>query len=156
MRMRRELHDLIVRRASEADFPIWAAMLAQLHPDQSAGEFEIELRQWTSLAEPYVGFIALTEAGEPIGMIDARVRNYAEGAPQLHAAYVEDLWVEPGFRRRGIAADLLKAVEGWARDEGLDWLGSDALIDNAESHAWHRAAGFSEVERLVVFGKPLN
>ncbi len=90
-----------------------------------------------------------------IGLIDARVRNYAEGAPQLRAAYVEDLWVDPAQRGAGVARELLRAVEDWARGEGLDWLGSDTWPDNSASIAWHQANGFAEIERLVVFGKPL-
>jgi aminoglycoside 6'-N-acetyltransferase I len=145
---------LIVRRAEEADFPIWAAMLARLH-GSSAAEFEAELVQLTALPEPYLGFLAFDEGGSPIGMIDARVRNYAEGAPNLRAAYVEDLWVEPEHRRSGVARSLLAAVETWAVDQGLDWLGSDTQEDNQLSQSWHAAAGFAEVERIVIFGKPL-
>jgi aminoglycoside 6'-N-acetyltransferase I len=147
---------VIVREATADDHPAWAAMLACLHPEQSAADFEAELAVLTKLPEPYVGFLAFSDAGEPIGMIDARVRNYAEGAPDLSAAYVEDLWVDPQHRRHGVAARLLKAVEAWALEQGHCWLGSDALIENKESHAWHRSAGFEEVERIVVFGKPLR
>ena len=89
-------------------------------------------------------------------MIDARVRNYAEGAPNLRAAYVEDLWVEPGHRRAGVARALLAAVENWARSQQLDWLGSDTTPDNRLSRDWHRRMGFEEVEQLVVFGKSLQ
>jgi len=131
-------------------------MLARLHSDLSAAEFERELASFTKLPEPYVGFIAFAESGDAIGLIDARIRNYAEGAPNLRAGYVEDLWVEPDHRGKGVATALLAAVEQWAREEGLDWLGSDTHLDNAESHAWHRANGFEETERLVVFGKPLS
>lgn len=88
-------------------------------------------------------------------MIDARVRNYVEGAPNLRAAYIEDLWVEPEHRRSGVAKLLLNAVESWARDEGMIWLGSDTPPDNFESQKWHLAVGFNVVERLVVFGKRL-
>ena len=147
---------MIVRRAGPADHPAWAAMLEKLHGGQPAAAFEAELEQFTRLPDPYVGFLAIDDDGSPIGMIDARVRNYAEGAPDLRAAYVEDLWIDEAHRRSGVASALLHAVETWARGEGLDWLGSDALPDNEESHAWHRANGFSEVERLVVFGKPLG
>ena len=146
---------MIVRRAEAADHPVWAAMLARLHRDQSSEEFEREFTRLTSLSEPYVGFLAIGDNGEPIGMIDARVRNYAEGAPDLSAAYVEDLWIEPGHRRKGVAKRLLAAVEEWARRQGHNWLGSDARLGNSESHAWHRSAGFQEIERLVVFGKRL-
>ena len=145
---------MIVRQATSEDYPVWAAMLALLHSDQSAEEFERELAG--SLHEPFVGFLAFTDDGEPAGMIDASIRSYAEGAPNLRAAYVEDLWVEPNYRRAGVACDLLAAVENWARGQGLDWLGSDALLDNGVSHAWHISVGFDEIERIVVFGKPLE
>jgi aminoglycoside 6'-N-acetyltransferase I len=146
---------LIIRRATADDHPAWAAMLARLHEDLSADEFEQELARFTALSEPYVGFLAFNDEGDPIGMIDARVRNYAEGAPDLSAPYVEDLWVDSDYRRQGVAARLLEAVEDWARSQGFAWLGSDARLDNEQSHDWHRASGFQETERLVVFGKPL-
>ena len=130
-------------------------MLAKLHPDENLPEFEAGIARWVSLPDPYVCFLAFDEEDVPIGMIDARVRNYVEGAPQLAAAYVEDLWVEPDRRGQGVAGRLLDAVEEWARSEGHRWLGSDALLDNSESHAWHLSSGFVEIERLVVFGKPL-
>ena len=147
---------MIVRRAEPADHPIWAAMLARLHGDQSAVEFERELAAFTKLPEPYAGFLAFSDGGVPIGMIDARVRNYAEGAPNLRAAYVEDLWADPEHRRSGVAAKLLEAVETWAREQNLDWLGSDTMPDNTLSREWHRAMGFAEVEKIVVFGKRLR
>ena len=131
-------------------------MLCRLHEELTADEFESELRRFTKLEQPYVGFLAFADEGEPIGMIDARLRNYAEGAPNLRAAYVEDIWVEPGHRRAGVARALLAAVEQWARSEGLDWLGSDTTPDNQLSRDWHRQLGFEEVEQLIVFGKSLQ
>ena len=144
---------MIVRRADVADRPVWAAMLAELHPEQSASEFEAEI---AALPQDFVCFLAFTETGEPAGMIDAMVRNYAEGAPGFRAAYVEDLWVDPRHRRSGVASRLLEAVENWAREQHLDWLGSDTTLDNRMSQAWHEAAGFGEIETLVVFGKLLR
>lgn len=35
-------------------------------------------------------------------------------------------------------------------------MGSDALLKNTMIHDAHRALGFSEVERLVLFSKRLN
>ena len=154
--MRGKLHRLIIRKAEAAHHPIWAAMLSRLHPDQSAPAFERELAKLTHLPEPYVGFLAFDDDGKPIGMIDARVRNYAEGAPGSRAAYIEDLWVAAEHRGKAVATQLLSHVEQWARDQGLDWLGSDTRPDNEISHAWHRRAGFDEIETLVVFGKPLR
>lgn len=131
-------------------------MLARLHSDMSAREWEETLLRLIALPEPYVGFLAFDVAGRPVGMIDARIRNFAEGAPSLTAPYVEDLWVDPQNRRHGVARRLLEAVEDWAREQGHGWLGSDARLDNHDSQDWHAAAGFEECERLVVFGKPLR
>jgi aminoglycoside 6'-N-acetyltransferase I len=46
-------------------------------------------------------------------------------------------------------------VEAWARALGFTELGSDALIDNLASHAFHAALGFEERERVVAFRKRL-
>jgi aminoglycoside 6'-N-acetyltransferase I len=101
-----------------------------------------------------LGLVA-EEEGRLIGFAEAAVRNYAEGAAGP-AAYLEGIWVEPEHRRRGVARALVAAVENWGRQQGLSHLGSDALLDNLVSHRWHAAAGFAEIERLVVFGKPLR
>jgi aminoglycoside 6'-N-acetyltransferase I len=144
-----------IRAAAAADHAVWARLLSRLHAGTAEAELRDEVGRLAALDDPYVGFLAF--AGDtPVGLIDARVRNYAEGAPDLRAAYVEDLWVEPGFRRAGVARALLAAVEDWARGQGLRWLGSDTEPGNRASRGWHAAAGFREIEQLVVFGKPLD
>jgi aminoglycoside 6'-N-acetyltransferase I len=124
-------------------------MRARLWPDEDAEELERELADSSETA-----FVAEV-GGTLIGFIEIGIRNYAEGAPAGPAPYVEGIWVEPDHRRRGIARALLKAGEQWALGQGFTHLGSDALVDDEASHAWHRAAGFAEVERLIVFGKAL-
>lgn len=143
---------MIVRPATAADFPAWAAMRRRLWPEADPDELEREL---AGLDPALLGLVA-EEDGRLIGFAGASVRNYAEGVPGGPAAYLEGIWVEPERRRRGVARAMLAAVESWARRQGLAWLGSDALLDNDLSHRWHRAAGFAEVERLVVFGKKLG
>jgi aminoglycoside 6'-N-acetyltransferase I len=143
---------MIVRTATKADFPAWAAMRARLWP----GEDPVELERELAAAIPAITGWVAEEEGRLIGFAEASVRSVAEGAPPGPAAYLEGIWVEPERRRGGVARALLAAVERWARRQGLVHLGSDALLDNEVSHRWHRRAGFEEVERLVVFGKPLR
>jgi aminoglycoside 6'-N-acetyltransferase I len=125
-------------------------MRARLWPDVDPAELAGELADLRETA-----FVADAQ-GALVGFIEIGVRSYAEGGPPTPSAYVEGLWVEPEHRRRGVARAMLEAAEQWARGEGFTYLGSDALLDNSVSHAWHKAAGFAEVERLVVFGKPLS
>lgn len=147
---------MIVRRAAPGDFPVWAAMLARLHePGPSAQEFLAEIPIWLALDQPMLCWLAVEEDGTALGMIDARLRNYAEGGPDGYVPYVEDLWVETQHRHRGVARALVQTVKDWSRERGYHWLGSDALFDNRDSHAFHAAIGFDEIERLVVFGMAL-
>jgi len=140
---------VIVRPAGPDDREAWAAMRARLWPEEDPEALAEELPDAVE-----IGFVAEAE-GRPVGFIELAVRNYAEGA-NGPAPYVEGIWVEPDRRRRGVARALLAAAEEWARREGYGHLGSDALLDNEASDAWHRAAGFAEVERLVVFGKRID
>lgn len=142
---------MIVRPATAADVPAWAAMRRRLWPDADADELESELAG----LDPALLNLVAEEDGRLIGFAEASIRSVAEGGPPGPAAYLEGIWVEPGDRRRGVAAALLAVVEQWGRAQGLSHLGSDALLGHEASHRWHEAVGFGEVERLVVFGKTL-
>lgn len=143
---------MIVRPATAADVPAWAAMRRRLWPEADPDELEREL----AALDPESLNLLAEEDGRLIGFAEASVRNYAEGAPAGPAGYLEGIWVEPERRRRGVGRAMLAAVEGWARRQGLAWLGSDALLDNDLSHRWHRSVGLAEIERIVVFGKRLS
>jgi aminoglycoside 6'-N-acetyltransferase I len=147
---------MIVRPAIEADFEAWAAMRRKLWSDIDPDELEAEFAGLLAEEPPYLAFVAELDDGRLAGFAEASVRSVAEGGPDGPAAYLEGIWVEPDQRRRGVARALLAAVEDWARGRGLSHLGSDALLDNEVSHRWHGGAGFEEVVRLVVFGKPLR
>jgi aminoglycoside 6'-N-acetyltransferase I len=147
---------MIVRRPAAAEFPAWAGMRRRLWPDEDADELARELPELVRRDPLYFAFVAEDEAGRLVGFAEIAVRSYAEGAPPGPAAYLEGIWVEPDRRRRGIARAMLGAAEQWARSAGLRHFGSDAAIDNEASRLWHLAAGFAEVERLVVFGKRLR
>jgi aminoglycoside 6'-N-acetyltransferase I len=138
----------VIRPAAPEDLAARAEMRAQLWPEASVEE---HAQEFATAGE--AAFVA-DAGGALVGFIEIAVRSYAEGADGS-APYVEGIWVAPAHRRRGVGRALLDSAEQWARGEGHDYLGSDALLDNEASHAWHRAAGFAEVERLVVFGKRL-
>jgi aminoglycoside 6'-N-acetyltransferase I len=49
----------------------------------------------------------------------------------------------------------MNACVAWAREQGYREMGSDALIDNLESHRLHRKFGFEETDRVVQFKRNL-
>jgi aminoglycoside 6'-N-acetyltransferase I len=82
--------------------------------------------------------------------------DYVNGATSSPVAFLEGLYVEPKWRRRGVARALVESVVAWALQQNLSELASDSLIDNAPAHAAHRALGFEETERVVYFRRPLR
>ena len=69
--------------------------------------------------------------------------------------YLEAWYVLPEHRRAGLGAELVRAVERWAREQGCAEMASDADLENHVSHRAHRALGYDEVGRAVLFKKRL-
>jgi aminoglycoside 6'-N-acetyltransferase I len=99
--------------------------------------------------------VAVRPDGRLAGFTEVGTRPYAEGCDTTPVGYLEGWFVDADVRRQGIGAALVQAAESWARQLGLQEFASDALLDNLTSHAAHRALGFEETERLVLFRKSL-
>ena len=136
--------------------PQWLAMRRALWPD---GGTDAQLRHEMSaqLADPATCVQFVARAGErALGFAEAAVRRDAvNGASASPVAFLEGLYVVPDARRQGVARRLVQAVADWALAAGFTELVSDALIENAVSHAMHRALGFEEIERVVCFRRAL-
>lgn len=100
-------------------------------------------------------FIAERPDGSLCGFVEVGSRPYAEHCESSPVGYIEGWWVDADMRRRGVGRALIDAAERWARSKGYTEMASDALIDNHVSHSSHKALGYEEVERLVMFRKPL-
>lgn len=50
----------------------------------------------------------------------------------------------------------MQAAEAWARQEGCDEMGSDAVVENFNSQQAHQHLGYQVSETLVHFRKPLT
>lgn len=62
------------------------------------------------------------------------------------AAHVHGLWVDPGFRRRGLARDLKLRAESWAVAAGCALMDANVLVSNAGMIALNQALGY-EIKR---------
>jgi aminoglycoside 6'-N-acetyltransferase I len=127
-------------------------MRAALWPDEDAQALASELDGF--LADPtQVAFVAERQDGGLCGFAEASIRKFANSNDESPCAFLEGWWVDEDGRRNGIGRALVAAVEDWARGQGFSELGSDALLDNVDSHRAHRALGFEERERVVYFRK---
>jgi aminoglycoside 6'-N-acetyltransferase I len=143
-----------VRALVASDIRQWVELRAALWPDQPRGELELEGRAALASDPPLVVFVA--EVGSTLaGFIEFGLRSVAEGCDTSPVPYVEGWFVRDEFRRHGIGAALMRAVEDWCRARGFVELASDANADNRASRDVHAALGFEEVETLVVFRRAL-
>jgi aminoglycoside 6'-N-acetyltransferase I len=133
----------------------WLQLRMALWPADRA-EHLPEMQELCAQADRYAQFVAYSDAGEPQGLVEVALRSdYVNGTETSPVGFLEGLYVDPAFRRQGIAAKLVYTAEQWVKQQGCSEMASDALLDNEASHAMHRALGFEETERVVYFRKRL-
>ncbi len=147
----------MIEKYNASDMDEYLSLRSSLWPNCSTGQHLDEMNEHLANPAKYAQFIARAESGKAIGFAEASVRSdYVNGTNSSPAAFLEGIFVEPRFRRCGIARKLLAEVTSWAESKGLTELASDALISNIASHAMHESLGFVETERVVYFCKQLT
>lgn len=147
---------LVIRPVEHGDAAVWERMRTALWPDDT-GSHAADIARFFSpqRSEPLEVLLACSGSGTPIGFVELSIRPQAVGCTSDRVAFVEGWYVEPGQRRRGVGAALIRAAEEWGRANQCPELGSDTQIWNEASIDAHKALGFEEVERLVAFRKSL-
>lgn len=133
----------------------WLRLRERLWPDTGRGELAREIDE--ILADPVRNavLVAASASGELLGFVEVALRDWAEGCTTRPVGYIEAWYVEPDHRRSGLGRRLMDAAERWVSARGCREMGSDAELQNEVSHAAHRALGYAEVARLVLFSKEL-
>ncbi len=138
-----------VRPLTADDVDACAALLARL-PQW----FGIEASNRAYIASLYElpAFVACDDHGAVVGFV-AIVKHFPE------AAEISVMGVEPSRHREGVGRALVEAVEGYCRDEGVEWLhvktrGPSTYDDNYErTRRFYRAVGFAPLyESLTEWG----
>ena len=144
-----------IEKCGADQLPQWVALRIALWPDEDAQQIATEASGMLTQADLLV--LVAREGDTVIGFAEAAIRrDYVNGCETSPVAFVEGIYVMPQQRRRGVAKAMIAAIEAWAEQRGLRELASDALLDNAQSHAMHEALGFGETERVVYFRKALS
>lgn len=101
-------------------------------------------------------FIAKS-GGNYVGFVQLSIRtDYVEGTSSSPVVYIEGLYVEPNYRKQGVAIRLVKKAEIWALEKNCTEIASDTELNNANSIEFHKSIGFKEVNRVVCFSKTLT
>jgi GNAT superfamily N-acetyltransferase len=149
-----------LRRARPADRDAALALWAALHREHEALDARYRLApdaplRWARDLDEWMGvehrLVLLAEAsGGAVGLLVAQLAWPAPVyAPSL-LAHVDDLYVVPPWRGRGVGKMLLEESERWARRHGATSLQAGVLAANDEGLAFWDQAGTRPYQIVVT------
>ena len=144
----------MIRKACREDAPTLAALALKLWPHHTLADLTDEFSGF--LKEDSCALFLAWDADTAVGFAQCQLRrDYVEGTETSPVGYLEGIFVRPGYRRQGLARQLLSACENWAKEMGCREFASDCELTNTQSQTFHRKAGFTEANRIVCFTKKL-
>jgi len=145
-----------IRSAKSSDRAEWARLRQALWPDCRGRRAALEMREQLSDPKKFGVLVLDRGDGKLGGFIELALRDGVDGAAREVTGYVEGWFVDPALRGKRWGRKLIAAAERWAQARGMVELASDTELWNKAGAAAHRAVGFREVERLVLFLKKLR
>jgi len=146
-----------ITTATKADADDLAELRHALWPHGSIEEHKADLEAMLATPDKWYRVMARLASGQAVGFAEASIRHdYVNGCDTSPVGFLEGIYVDPAFRRTGVARQLVEAVEKWARQQGCSELASDTGIANVPSQKLHNALGFTETQRVVYFRKLLG
>ena len=111
------------------------------------GAFAERLRD--AVAAGNLEVLAAREEGRAIGVAVLAYRLNASAAGLF--ASIEDLYVRPGSRRRGVGRALLEVVAERCRTRGVSYV--EAQVEDEEAAAFYSALGYEPEPSVRVFSR---
>ena len=144
----------MIRKAESKDLLILTELACQLWPEHTAGDIQAEFAQIIAKTDAEF-FLAYAEE-TAIGFAQCQLRyDYVEGTDSSPVGYLEGIYVADGYRKQGVAKELLSACESWAKTKGCTEFASDCELENTQSLQFHLNVGFEEANRIICFTKKL-
>ena len=145
--------EIMIRRVTQEDKAEWFRMRKGIWPEVPDDYMRFDMDD--ILADDNYMVIFACDGNMPIGLTEARIRDYGEGCATSPVGYIEGWYVQEGYRGRGIVGIMTQSAENWAREKGCTEMASDTWLDNGPSIRAHIKLGYVEVERLIHYVKKL-
>ena len=147
----RHMNSILVRQAAFADLEVLAMLFDQYREFQGKQSDPAAARAFLR---------ARFDHGDAVAFI-AQYGNAPVGFAQLYPSYssvslarvfvLNDLFVHPEGRRKGIASKLLAAVEGYAWSHGAARVTLNVARDNESGQALYEAEGWSQDTQFFMY-----
>jgi ribosomal protein S18 acetylase RimI-like enzyme len=148
-----EVFPLVIREATFADEAELLSMMCKL-AEHGPGSIKFDepavraaFRRFLSL--PAFGKVwLLCEANTPVGYVVLTLGFSFEFHGQ--DAFIDELYVDPAYRRRGIGRQAVEFVGGQAREMGVNALHLEVDDGNAPALELYQRAGFEDHHRFLM------
>lgn len=138
--------DLSIRRAGPDDAPVVARLLHDFNTefdDPSPGVEFLTDRVAELLGDAEIAVFLAGEGADGLAVVRLRPALWSAGLE----AYLEELYVVPKLRGRGIGRALLDAVVEFARESGADRIDLGTSEDDTAARALYESAGFTNRDK---------
>jgi GNAT superfamily N-acetyltransferase len=140
-----------IRRARSSDSARLAILCTELGYPATASEMRARLSRLKPAADNAV-FVAETLDRDVIGWLHASVSHLLEVPLR---AEINGLVVGEGQRSKGAGAQLLNAVEDWARKKKCLSISVRSNVIRERAHAFYERHGYEHYKTQKAFRKPL-
>ena len=144
----------MIKKAIAEDAGMVAGLAIQMWKSHTIEELKEEFAAYIDKDSCAV-FLAISD-DRSVGFAQCGLRHdYVEGTDTSPVGYLEGIFVEEEYRKRGIAKEMLDACQRWAKEQGCTEFASDCELVNEGSLKFHLKMGFSEANRIICFTKRL-
>ena len=123
-------------------------------PAEASSERFIRERVSSSAGRYFLAWEGYEERTPPIGFMHLMPSTNTLAMRPIWL--LEDLYIEPAARRRGIASCLLREAEAFARRTGAERITLSTAHNNEIAHSIYRRAGYEREEHFWYFHRVLT
>lgn len=144
----------MLKTANISDVTMITKLALLLWPSHEFDELKIEIAD--IILDENSMIVLYLDNNNPVGFAQCQLRyDYVEGTKSSPVGYLEGIFVDEKYRMQGIAKQLIKYCETWAKGKGCTEFASDCELTNTDSLHFHLKLGFIEANRIICFNKKI-
>lgn len=109
--------------------------------------------RWLGVFQPFPCCFVAEADGGLVGYVQGDIGSPPAIIERPPTVRIGNMWVEPEWRRQGIAKRLVETYVGAAREAGFPWVEVGTLAKDARAVAFWRAMGFDDW-RVSMLSEP--